>query len=61
MTDNDGASSTTTATINPQPPAGNTPPHATINVTCTLLHCDFTSTGSGDTDGNITGYAVGLR
>jgi PKD repeat protein len=56
VTDNDATASSTTTTVNPQPPAGNTPPHATINVTCSMLHCDFTSTGSGDSDGTITGY-----
>jgi PKD repeat protein len=56
VTDNQGEQSQTTVSINPQQPAGNTPPTAVINVTCALLQCTFTSTGSGDTDGTITGY-----
>jgi PKD repeat protein len=57
VTDNDGTASSTTVSVNPQPPAGNQPPTAVIgSVTCTLLACDFTSTGSGDSDGNVAGY-----
>ena len=56
VTDNGGASRSTTVSINPQAPAGNSPPTAVANVSCTLLHCNFTSTGSDDSDGDITGY-----
>ena len=57
VTDNGGDSSSTTVSINPQAPVGNSPPTAVIaSVTCDLLDCDFSSAGSGDTDGNITDY-----
>jgi len=37
--------------------AVNQPPVATIGVTCTLLACDFSGTGSSDPDGSIKSYA----
>ena len=54
VTDNEGTQSSTTVNINPQAPAGNQPPVAVANVSCTLLHCDFNTNGSSDSDGTIT-------
>jgi PKD repeat protein len=35
----------------------NQPPTATFSVSCRLLECTFTTTGSADPDGSIAGYA----
>jgi hypothetical protein len=40
----------------PPPPPTNQPPTAVANVTCTLLHCDYSSVGSTDSDGTIVSY-----
>ncbi len=59
VTDNDGVSTSATVDINPQlpPPPVNSPPQAVATVTCELLVCTFSSTGSEDTDGTIDSYA----
>jgi PKD repeat protein len=35
----------------------NTPPRAEISVSCNQLRCDFSGTGSSDSDGTVTSYA----
>ncbi len=55
VTDNGGATRSTTVSIDPQGPPVDTPPTANIaTASCNLLACSFTSTGSGDSQGAIT-------
>ena len=46
-----------TVLLAPAQPAGNQPPTADFEVSCTGLECDFDSTGSVDPDGTIATWA----
>ncbi len=55
VTDNSGAVTPTSQTINVLPP--NQPPVASFTQTCTLLSCSFDASASHDTDGTIASYS----
>jgi subtilisin family serine protease len=58
VTDDDGASSTTSQpfTVQPPPPP-NQPPTAAFTGSCTALSCAFNGTGSTDSDGSVVSWA----
>ncbi len=58
VTDNNGATNSTTQTINVTSGGGNQPPVAAFTYSCNASHvCSFDGTGSSDPDGTITSYA----
>jgi PKD repeat protein len=54
VTDNGGATGTTTRTVNV---SGNLPPNATFTSACSDLACTFTGSASSDPDGTVASYA----
>ncbi len=54
VTDDKGATGTTTRQVTATPPPTNTPPVADFTVSCTDLSCQFTDQSS-DVDGSVTG------
>ena len=55
VTDDGGATDSTTSTVTATEPGGNNPPSASFTSSCTDLSCDFTDTSS-DSDGTIAGW-----
>ena len=56
VSDNLGATATTSRTVTVTAPAG-TPPAASFTVSCALLACNVDGSASSDPDGTVTGYA----
>ena len=56
VTDNSGATGTTTRTVTVSGPP-NQPPKAVLGASCTNLSCSFDATGSSDPDGTVQTYA----
>ncbi|UDY36949.1 PKD domain-containing protein [Dermatobacter hominis] len=58
VTDDDGATASTTRQVGPTaPPPTNQPPTASFTTSCTDLTCSVDATGSADADGTIASYA----
>ncbi|MET0866236.1 MAG: PKD domain-containing protein [Nakamurella sp.] len=56
VTDNAGAASTVSHSVNPVAPA-NVPPNAAFTSACSLLNCSFDSATANDPDGTLAGFA----
>ncbi len=57
VTDDGGATATTTDAVTVTAPTGNTPPTASFTASCTELDCTVDGSASSDPDGAVVGYA----
>ena len=57
VTDDGGATATTTDAVTVTAPTGNTPPTASLTASCTELDCTVDGSASSDPDGAVVGYA----
>ena len=57
VTDDQGATGTTTRTVTPTAPPANQPPTASFTSSCTQLTCSSNASASSDPDGTVASYA----
>ena len=57
VTDNNGATNSTTSSVTVTAPPANVAPIASFTSSCTDLTCSFNASGSSDSDGSISSYS----